>query len=245
MAQTPHILLIAGSAEAHEIADRLARSGQQAQAILRRAERSFGPLAVPSQVWSPQAVAEMEAFLQSQALTAICDAGHGFDADISDLVWAAAQRLNIPYRRLLRAPWTLPREATAAPDVAAAANLITRGARVFATTGRGTLDVFDPFIGDRLFLRQTGGQGRGTYPDFVKPVFGTPPFTQSDEAALFQLMNIDTLICRNVGGIPSWPKLDAALQLGLRTIVIDRPPAPEGALVVADASTALDWLKPS
>lgn len=245
MAQTPHILLIAGSAEAHEIADHLAQSGQQAQAILRREERSFGPLAVPSRVWSPQTVAEMEAFLTTEKITAICDAGHGFDTDISDLVWEAAQPLTLPYCRLLRTPWTLPPAATAAPDIAAAASMIARGARVFATTGRGTLDAFEPFIGDRLFLRQTGGQGSRSYPDFVKPVFGTPPFTQSDEAALFQLMNIDTLICRNVGGIPSRPKLDAALQLGLRTIVIDRPPAPEGAQKVANASEALDWLERS
>ncbi|HBM39442.1 MAG TPA: precorrin-6x reductase, partial [Sulfitobacter sp.] len=52
MNQGPHILLIAGSAEAHEIAAAMSASDVSARAVLRRAERSFGPLAVPSEIWS-------------------------------------------------------------------------------------------------------------------------------------------------------------------------------------------------
>lgn len=242
MATTSHILLIAGSAEAHAIADDLAQNGLFAQAILRRKERSFGPLAVPARIWSPENLEEMAAFLSAQKITAICDAGHGFDADISELAAQAARQHGIAYMRLLRPAWVLPPQARVARDPDAAAGMIARGARVFATTGRGSVEAFDPFPGDRLFLRQTGGQGRGPYPDFVKPVFGEPPFTLQDEAALFQLLNIDTLICRNVGGIPGRPKLDASLQLGVQVIVIDRPPPPEGAELIADVPAALAWI---
>jgi hypothetical protein len=40
---------------------------------LRRAERSFGPLQVPSQVWTPASVAEMKKFLEDEKFGAICD----------------------------------------------------------------------------------------------------------------------------------------------------------------------------
>lgn len=242
MKMTPHILLIAGSAEAHEIAAALVQRGVQTQAILRRAERSFGPLAVSSRIWTPKSVDAMKGHLIAQGITAICDAGHGFDADISSLAAAAATDLGIPYLRVLRPSWHIKPPAMRKASVAEAAQTIAPGARVFAATGRGTVQDFAPFQGACLFLRQTSANARAPLPDFAQPVFGTPPFSQAEESALFQQLHIDTLICRNVGGTPSRPKLDAALALGLHTIVIDRPAPPPGHPRVAGVGDALDWL---
>jgi precorrin-6A/cobalt-precorrin-6A reductase len=243
MEKKPRILLIAGSAEAHEIAAQIAQTSQKLQAILRRAERSFGPLQVPSQVWTPASVAEMKKFLEDEKIGAICDAGHGFDSDISDLAASAAADLGVPYVRVLRPVWDIADPAERAASVSDAAAMISPGALVFATTGMGTLAGFDPFNGERLFLRQTSRNGRTAVADYVKTVHGTPPFTLEDETALFQLLGIDTLICRNVGGIPGRPKLDAALRLGVRVIVIDRPAPPQGERVLETAGEAVDWIK--
>jgi len=242
MDRSREILLIAGSAEAHDIAGQIAQTSQKMKAILRRPERSFGPLAVPSEVWMPATCDEMKNFLKAHRIAAVCDAGHGFDADTSQIAADAAASLGLTYLRVLRPAWDVTPPAESAPSVAAAADMIRPGARVFAATGRGTLDAFSSFKGDRLFLRQASRAGGDPVPDFVKLVQGTPPFEVNDETALFQLLNIDTLICRNVGGRNSRPKLDAALRLGLRAIVIDRPDPPEGARVVTSARAALDWI---
>ncbi len=242
MEKTSPILLIAGSAEAHGIAAQIAQTSQKLQGILRRPERSFGPLPVPSRVWTPASVAQMRKFLTDEKIAAICDAGHGFDSDVSELAAAAAAELGLPYARVLRPAWEISPPAERAASVADASAMILSGARVFATTGRGTLDGFDPFKGERLFLRQTSQNGRNPLPDYVKTVHGTPPFTVEDETALFQLLGIDTLVCRNVGGTASRPKLDAALRLGVRAIVIDRPDAPHGVRVLETAGDAVDWL---
>jgi precorrin-6A/cobalt-precorrin-6A reductase len=223
MEPTSHILLIAGSAEAHDIATQIAQNGQRMQAILRAPERSFGPLAVASQIWAPASLEDMKFFLTQQGITAICDAG-------------------LAYARVLRPVWPVDPPLLRAASVRAAADLILPGARVFAATGRGSLPDFAPFKGAKLFLRQNGPNMRSALPDFVEPVFGTPPFTNVQEMALFQELDIDTLICRNVGGAPSRPKLDAARGMGLRTIVIDRPAPPSGALVLGSAKDALEWL---
>ncbi|MFT7447321.1 precorrin-6A/cobalt-precorrin-6A reductase [Sulfitobacter sp.] len=242
MEPTSHILLIAGSAEAHDIATQIAQNGQRMQAILRAPERSFGPLAVASQIWAPASLEDMKFFLTQQGITAICDAGHGFDSDVSDLAATAAADLGLAYARVLRPVWPVDPPLLRAASVRAAADLILPGARVFAATGRGSLPDFAPFKGAKLFLRQNGPNMRSALPDFVEPVFGTPPFTNVQEMALFQELDIDTLICRNVGGAPSRPKLDAARGMGLRTIVIDRPAPPSGALVLGSAKDALEWL---
>lgn len=242
MDQASHILLIAGSAEAHDIATQIAQNGQGMQAILRAPERSFGPLAVPSQIWAPASVGDMKFFLAQQRITAICDAGHGFDSDVSDMAAAAAAEMGLAYARVLRPVWPIDPPVLRAASARAAADMILPGARVFAATGRGSVPEFVPFKGAKLFLRQNGPKMRSALPDFVEPVFGRPPFTSEQEMALFRELDIDTLICRNVGGAPSRPKLDAAREMGLRSIVIDRPDPPAGAHVLTSAKDALDWL---
>jgi precorrin-6A/cobalt-precorrin-6A reductase len=53
---------------------------------------------------------------------------------------------------------------------------------------------------------------------------------------------VDTLVCRNIGGAASLPKIDAARALGVRVIAVDRPALPEGLRVVAQVDAVLDWL---
>ena len=62
------------------------------------------------------------------------------------------------------------------------------------------------------------------------------------EGAGFRALRIDTLICRNLGGRASRPKLDAALALSLKVILIEPPAIPEDIEVVADVASALAWL---
>ena len=243
MTNRPNILLIAGSAEAHDIASALSRSTMSAQAILRRVERSFGPLNVPSQIWTPGCSSEMQGYFAANGITAICDAGHGFDADVSLIAAEAARRSGLPYARLVRPTWSIVPPAERAASVAQAAAMIPIGARVFAATGRGTIDDYAPFTGRKLFLRQANAHVRNPLPEFAEAVYGGPPYTQAQEGALFRQLDIDTLVCRNVGGRPSRPKLDAALELGLRAIVIDRPAPPESARQLASPQAALAWLK--
>tara|TARA_R100000655_G_scaffold15924_4_gene35103 strand:+ start:166 stop:924 length:759 start_codon:yes stop_codon:yes gene_type:complete len=243
MNRAPHILLIAGSAEAHEIAAAMAGSDVSARAVLRRTERSFGPLAVPSEIWSPRTVDEMAAYLHAHEFTAVLDAGHGFDADISQIAFDATARLGLPYLRVLRPMWDISAPVERAASVAAAARMIRPQARVFAATGRGTVADYALFAGARLYLRQTNAQARTKLPPFAEAVYGQPPFTQAAEEALFRALQIDTLVLRNVGGVPSRPKLDAARALGLRVIAIDRPAAPVGAQVVAAPDSAINWVE--
>ena len=79
--------------------------------------------------------------------------------------------------------------------------------------------------------------------DFVTPVFGSPPFSVTEEVALFTELRVDVLICRNLGGLASRSKLDAAAALGLTVLLVDPPPLPPRASVVHTTTEALAWAR--
>lgn len=239
------LMLLAGSAEAHALADALCARGFPPHIVLPGPERRFAPFVPPARVQVFRDAAHLAEYAEARSITAVLDASHGFDAGLSQIAATGSALHGLAYARVLRPAWpldTLGPLVTAAPDVATAAGQIAPGARVFAATGRASVPDYQPFRGACLFLRQNGAGGRSPLPDFVEVVPGAPPYDRTGEAALFRRLAIDTLICRNVGGVPSRPKLDAALHLGLRALVIDRPPPPAGQPVFYSVADALDWV---
>jgi precorrin-6A/cobalt-precorrin-6A reductase len=174
---------------------------------------------------------------------AVVDASHGFDGEMTRQGALAAAKLGLPFVTLRRPAWALegPRWRRARDVEAAVASLGT-GSRVFAATGWASLDAFAGFRGERVYLRQTTPHDRAAPFDFVELVFGDPPFTRESEVTLFRDLRITTLICRNLGGRPSRPKLDAATVLGLDIVLIDRPPVPEGINVLSEVDAVLGWV---
>jgi precorrin-6A/cobalt-precorrin-6A reductase len=245
MTHRPSLLLLAGSAEAHALADVLHARGQSPRIVLPGPERRFAPFDPPAEVQRFATAAQVADYAKTRGITCILDASHGFEADLSRIAAAGAALRDLPYARVLRPAWPIDSFGpliTAAPDVASAASRIAPRALVFAATGRASVPDYEPFQGARLFLRQNRAGGRAPLPDFVEIVPGAPPYDRAGEAALFRHLRIDTLICRNVGGLHSRPKLDAAIDLGLRAHVIDRPPPPAGVPVFFTPEDAIDWI---
>ena len=236
------ILLLAGSMEARGIGEAVAALGLRVHAVLTEPPKGPTPPPLPFDLMErPQA--EGLAAL-AEGARAIVDASHGFDQQLTEAGQRAAAALGLPIINFSRPPWDAgenPLWQTAA-DVRSAMALVPSGARVFAATGWGSLPQCAAFPGDRLLLRQTHRHDRVPPFDFVELVFGEAPFTPESEAELFQALSVDLLMCRNLGGRASRPKLDAAAQLGLPVVLIDRPPLPEGLHTVQKTADVLDWV---
>ncbi len=71
---------------------------------------------------------------------------------------------------------------------------------------------------------------------------GTPPFSIEEEITLFRDMGIAWLVVKNAGGVKSRSKLDAAQELGLPVVMINRPKLP-AADVVNSVEKALQWVQ--
>ncbi|MEX3315231.1 precorrin-6A/cobalt-precorrin-6A reductase [Sulfitobacter sp. PS-8MA] len=236
-----NLLLLAGSAEARDLAERLSGAGHRVTTWMTEPPRSPAPMPVPVQLRDPKDSAALRRDMA--AYDAVLDLSHSFDAALSRAGFAAATALGLPYMRFERPAWPLNAPSiTAAPGVAEAARAIPMGARVFAATGWASLPDFLPFQGSRLMLRQTHRHERPAPYDFVDLVFGDPPFVTEAEIALFRALSVDLLICRNLGGRASRPKVDAAVALGLPIILIDRPARPADAPRVETLDAMIDWV---
>ncbi len=242
MVTGPKILLLAGSFEARRVAEALTARGIGHCALLTEPPRGEAPMPQAPELRVFGDAPEMAEWVRAQGVTAVLDASHVFDRTLTAQGWDVAGRLGLPYLRLERPAWGLEHARwRRVADVAASLPLIRPGARVFAATGWDSLPDFAGFPGARLMLRQTRRHDRPAPYPFVDLVFGDPPFTAASEKALFRARAVDLLICRNLGGRASRPKLDAALALKLDVILIDRPAPPPGLPVVADVAKAVAW----
>ena len=238
------LLLLAGSGEARRIAQALADAGIAAVASLAGATRSPEPLALPTRIGGFGGRDRFEAYLTTAGITAILDATHPFANQISLRTADVAAERRLPYLQLLRAEWQPgPGDAwTLLQREEDAADHIPPGATVFLATGSQTLARFANLAGRRLICRQIDPP-EAPFP-FADGEFliGRPPFSVEDEIALFRKLSIDWLVVKNAGGVPSRSKLDAARELGLPVVMIQRPLQPE-APNVATIAAALDWAR--
>lgn len=244
MKSGPHILLLAGSFEARHLAERLSAQRVQYTAWLSEAPRGAAVMPQVPLLRRFGDSAAMQDAISEGGFTAVLDASHTFDRSVTHQAVAAACALGLPYLRLERPAWNTmgkPRWHLAA-NVAEANARIDAGRRVFCATGWDSLSEYAGFAGEVLLLRQTRRHDRAAPYPFVELVFGDPPFSAEDEQALFTELHVDMLICRNLGGRASRPKLDAAEALDLDVILIDRPAAPEGILRVSGSDAAVDWV---
>jgi precorrin-6A/cobalt-precorrin-6A reductase len=244
MISVPHILLLAGSFEARRLAEALSAQGVSYDAWLSEAPRGAATMPKIPLLRRFDTGDAMRDAMAEGGYTAILDASHVFDRSVTQQGFAAAEMLGLPYLRLERPAWDVTENPNwhHVRDVTAANGMIGQRARVFCATGWDSLPEYDGFQGEVLMLRQTRRHTRPAPYPFVELVFGDPPFSAADEQALFEQQKVDMLICRNLGGRASRPKLDAATALGLKVILIDRPSAPEGLQAVADIQAAVDWV---
>lgn len=240
-----NLLLLAGTAEARLLGNALATLPLRAHAVITEPPRGKLPMQIGQELRRFRDADELVGYLREGGFGAIVDASHGFDGSVTRTGVEAARLLGLPHLRLARPIWDAGENPRwrAAPDVRTAMQMIPPGARVFSATGWDSLPAYAEFPGARLLLRQTRGRARPMPFDFVEPVFGLPPFTVHSERQLFEGMGVDIVICRNLGGDASRPKLDAAIQLGLDVILIDPPAAPEGMQTVHTVDAALRWAR--
>ncbi|WP_366942629.1 precorrin-6A/cobalt-precorrin-6A reductase [uncultured Sulfitobacter sp.] len=240
----PHILLLAGSCEARVVAQHLSDRGAEYDAWLSEAPRGAASMPQIPRLRRFDSATQMQAEIMRSGARVIVDAAHVFDRNTTLRAFATAQNTGLSYLRIERPAWQLPPSSAChhAPDVSSANAMIGAGARVFAATGWDSLQDFSTFAGEVMMLRQTRKHERAAPYPFVRLSFDDPPFTADQEKGMFREHGIDTLVCRNLGGAASWSKVEAALELDLRIILVDRPPLPAQLPVVSSAEEAIAWL---
>ncbi len=234
------LLILGGTTEASAIARALA-GDRRFSPVLSLAGRTRTPVPppIPWRVGGFGGVAGLATYLRHEGVDAVIDATHPFAARMK--AHAAAACGAIPRVAVVRPAWEqVPGDQwVSVPGMAAAAAALgSEPLRVFLTVGQGELAPFGP--PHHYLVRSVDAPADA--PAGAVVVTARGPFTAADDQALMQAHSIQVLVTKNSGGAAVEGKLAAARGLGIRAVMIDRPPPPPGP-IVTDATGALHWLE--
>ncbi|MGE7206526.1 cobalt-precorrin-6A reductase [Sphingomonas sp. NPDC019816] len=238
-----HILLLGGTTEASALATALAARGERA--TLSYAGRTEHPRAqaIPIRVGGFGGVEGLADYITREGATHLVDATHPFAAQISANAIAAAERASVPLLALTRPEWVdCPGDRwTRVADTEQAVDALGPDpTRVFLALGRQTIGDFASAPQHFYLLRFVDAAAPPALPRHHL-VVDRGPFTLGGELALMSEHRIDVIVAKNAGGSGARAKLDAARELGLPVVMIDRPfipPRPQ----VSSVAAVLGWL---
>ncbi|MEL5876876.1 cobalt-precorrin-6A reductase [Cereibacter sphaeroides] len=222
------ILLLGGTTEASRMARALAEAGLPA--VFSYAGRTAAPVAqpLPLRVGGFGGTEGLAAYIQDQRITHVIDATHPFAAQISRNAVEACAATGTALVALERAPWAAgPGDRwIRVPSIEAAAEALPEApARVFLAIGRQHLSAFAGRAQHHYLLRLVDPPDALPLPR-AEAIVARGPFTLAEDLALLRRHEIQWIVAKNAGGEGARAKLDAARELGLPVVLIDRPAIP-------------------
>lgn len=178
----------------------------------------------------------------------VVDATHPFAQGMSANAAAACATplpdgRTIRLLRLERPQWPAdPAWHLAASHDEAARLAAELGERPFITVGRQELGRFIPALGDREVLARVVQAPDIELPASWRIITSRGPYTLDGERDLLAEHRADVLVTKNSGGTFTWPKMQAARQLGISCVVVQRPSPADGVPTVNDVDAALAWV---
>lgn len=238
------ILILGGTGEARELAAVLVAGGTDVLSSLAGRVRDPRLPEGPVLIGGFGGADGLADFLTAEGITAVVDATHPFAAGITANAATAAARARVPLLILRRPGWDADPSWRVVADIreAAAAVRDWPGEAVFLTTGRRDLAAF---AGDdrHAFLVRAVEPPDGPAPERMTLILDRGPYTVAGETALMREHGIGLLVTKDSGGLMTAAKLQAARDLGVDVVMVQRPALPDGVAVVTAVSEAIRWVE--
>jgi precorrin-6A/cobalt-precorrin-6A reductase len=182
-------------------------------------------------------------WLRDEHVEAVVDATHPFAARITANAAEACRQTGLPHVVLARPAWPLGDAIVVGSDVEAAAVVARNGySRVFLTTGRSGSASFTGV--DAWFLiRAVTPPDDDALPVRHHLLLSRGPYYYADERKLLADHHIDALVTKNSGGGMTRAKVQAADEMGIPVVMVDRPALPAGVHAVTTVEAAAAWVR--
>lgn len=239
------ILILGGTGEARELAAELTAAGIDVLSSLAGRVRHPRLPDGPVRIGGFGGADGLAAFLRAEGITSVVDATHPFAAAITRNAAEAAAQAGVPLLVLRRPTWPDDPSWDPVADIHAAAAAVRdwAGESVFLTTGRRDLGAFASDDRHRFLVRAVDPpDGCGPVPPQMTLLLDRGPYTVDGESALMREHGVGLLVTKNSGGPMTAAKLQAARDLGIAVIVVQRPPLPPGSSTVATVAEAAAWI---
>jgi precorrin-6A/cobalt-precorrin-6A reductase len=236
------ILLLGGTGEARVLAARLHPGTDIISSLAGRVPDPALP-AGPVRIGGFGGVAGLRQWLCDNDITAVVDATHPFAATMTAHAAQACAELTLAHLVLARPAWDPGNAVVVGSDVEAADTVAHHDySRVFLTTGRSGVGPFAD--SDAWFLIRVVTPPDSTLlPRHHEVLLSRGPYAYDDEYTLMRHNRIDVLVTKNSGGELTAAKLDAARDLGVAVVMIQRPPLPADVRSVSTVDEAVDWVR--
>ncbi|MGN6162169.1 MAG: cobalt-precorrin-6A reductase [Marmoricola sp.] len=235
------VLLLGGTSEARELAAVLVAGGVDVTSSLAgRVARPRLPVG-PVRVGGFGGVSGLRAALRDYDV--VVDATHPFALGMSANAEAACLAAGVPLLRLERPAWDPHPAWRLVSTHGEAAEAARCFERPFLTVGRTELGQFVPHLEDHLVLARVVDPPEIALPSSWQLVTSRGPYSLAGELALMREHGVDAVITKNSGGTFTWPKMEAAAQLGVAVIVVQRPRSSAQVATVHDVGAAAAWVR--
>jgi precorrin-6A/cobalt-precorrin-6A reductase len=235
------VLLLGGTAEARDLARLLVEAHVDVTSSLAgRVARPRLPMG-PVRIGGFGGVAGLRTALA--AFDLVVDATHPFARGMSANAVEACTAEQVPLLRFERPGWERDpawRYVRTHDEAAQVAG--TLGQRPFLTVGRQELARFVPDLGEASVLARVVDAPDMELPAPWRLLTSRGPYTREGDLEVMADHGSDVLVTKDSGGTYTWPKMQAAAQLGVPVVVVERPEPDPRAQVVHDVGPALEWV---
>ncbi|MHC8491283.1 cobalt-precorrin-6A reductase [Thalassospira sp. SM2505] len=235
-----HVLIFGGTGDANRIAEDLMHEfGRDIRLQLSLAGRTSAPSLpdrVPVRIGGFGGPEGIISYVKGEQIDLVIDATHPYATRISSNIAQACHAVAMPCIQFYRPGWEKTPKDNWIPvrSIEEAARILPdHGTRALIASGAKNLHAFEGLEKTWLLVRTVDAPRDPFDLAYGEWLFARGPFSVESETELLERHGIDVIVCKNSGGTATFAKIEAARNLGLPVIMIERP----GAAPVTQAHT--------
>ena len=239
-----NILILGGTTEARQLGTMLNAKKLKATISFSGVIPNISEQAIPKIYGGFGGAKGLAEYISKESITHLVDATHPFSKNISENAIIAAKSTGVHFVALERKEWSEePGDKwIKVKDFHDAQRIIDEPSqRIFLAIGRKELSHFREHTQHFYLLRVIDGSPLNFSPQKSQVIIDKGPYTFKNDKKLLLKYNITKIITKNSGGIGARAKIDAARELQIPIVMIERPQI-HSRKVIRETKSVFNWI---